>query len=950
MKRLKLLSIFMLVASSATIIAENAKELNALDGKVEISTIDAWKFAGGWETTTSYTSDGAMVSIPGASSKGEGEAWRYSATIPNDSSMSPSFSLKNNEKIAIEISAKLFDNDGNTISKSQNSDALDIYVYSKAGDAQLGMLRIWTSSGGATNGDHSFNLYGNNWDNYSSGSWIKGRATADSSFVIQFDKENFFSSYVGGQDGLVCLDNRNQALLDHINNNVKNADEIYFKICGENGFTNDTEITVKSINLQSLANSEGCFSDTIAPKFNNEAVSSTLNINEEYTIPTTAFDLLSDVTYSVTYNENEVEGKTFTPTKAGTNKVTLNAKDRANNVASKEFEFEVVSNIKAPEITATPTIESKTINYFTTLTFDNVTYTDETNAATSVLKIYKNDEEVATLNENENHQFTYFVGSEFESGEYEFVYEVTNSAGTTTSNKIKATFTLETLNVPSFITPSAANMIADYVEEGIRLRSSVNFKEFNLGEFDVEEGIDVKFIVNSKTKNNETNETNYVNLIFTNKDDSNYKVMYRVWVGHEGADRPTNVYIAYDGENYKDITDTGWISRNVDGVVGKYHMLFNKEETFQGERNSGIQKVDNAYDDLVAFFAAAPSTIYNVSLEESFLNAGEVSNFEMILTELNGQSFAAPISWNDTYLKVKTVVPEKIALNETLNIMAYAKDINGDSTIRLDVTTPNNQTSTIDFENGLASYTFAELGNYKLKVIAKGTNNNEVVEEFDVVCKSSIADLTIELKDSYKETYSLQEEITIIDATYSDNVVSKEIVIKTPSNEEVKVNALDKYKFTKPGIYTITYIAKDDAKPVSNEVTKTITINVPDTQKPVVEVDINDSYFTNSKVTFSVKVTDDSDYDVTVTLTKPDNSSVKLTSSNNNYEFETTSYVGEYVVKVVVEDIYGNKETITKVITVYGEAKKGCKGEIATTMSLIATLGALIILKKSKKQ
>ena len=32
MKRLKLLSIFMLVASSATIIAENAKELNALDG------------------------------------------------------------------------------------------------------------------------------------------------------------------------------------------------------------------------------------------------------------------------------------------------------------------------------------------------------------------------------------------------------------------------------------------------------------------------------------------------------------------------------------------------------------------------------------------------------------------------------------------------------------------------------------------------------------------------------------------------------------------------------------------------------------------------------------------------------------------------------------------------------------------------------------------------------
>ena len=425
--------------------------------------------------------------------------------------------------------------------------------------------------------------------------------------------------------------------------------------------------------------------------------------------------------------------------------------------------------------------------------------------------------------------------------------------------------------------------------------------------------------------------------------------MYRVWVGHDGADRPTNVYISYDGENYKDITDTGWISRNVDGVAGKYHMLFNLEETFQGERNSGVQRVDNAYDELVKFFEAAPSTIYNIALEESFLNAGEVSNFEMILTELNGQSFASPITWNDTYLKVKTAIPEKIALNETLNIKAYAKDINGASIIRLDVTTPNNQTSSVDFENGLVSYTFAELGNYKLKVVATGTTSKEVVEEFNVVCKSSIADLTIELKESYKETYSLQDEITIIEATYSDNVVSKEIIIKTPSNEEVNVNALDKYKFTKPGIYTITYIAKDDAKPVNNETSKTITINVPDTQKPVVEVDVNDTYAINSKVTLNVKVTDDSDYDVTVTLTKPDNNSVKLTVSNNNYEFEANA-AGKYVVKVVVEDIYGNKETITKEITVNEESKKGCKGEIATTMSLIATLGALIILKKSKKQ
>ena len=76
---------------------------------------------------------------------GTSDAWRNYAVIPSVNS-SKTFSLANNDKISIEISAKLFDTSGNQISKSQNSDALDIYIYQASTENQLGLLRIWTNA------------------------------------------------------------------------------------------------------------------------------------------------------------------------------------------------------------------------------------------------------------------------------------------------------------------------------------------------------------------------------------------------------------------------------------------------------------------------------------------------------------------------------------------------------------------------------------------------------------------------------------------------------------------------------------------------------------------------------------------------------------------------------------------------------------------------------------
>lgn len=321
---------------------------SAAAGSVATSTLDPSTLVGESGGTASaapsYTANGITYTVPGADTVGTGDAWRYGAKIPNGTTQFLPFSLNNNEAITIEFSVKFYDASGNVISQSQKGDALDIYIKNAANDEQLGILRIWTNAGGVPlNADHSIVLYDNstNWTVYTGGDyWIKGAATADSYFTLKLDRENFLSSYVGGQEGFVPLGS--SSFIEDRKAALANVDGVYFEIKGEDGFTTSTEVVLRSVNGQSLANTDGKFTDTVAPTFYYPAtVATELTAWQAYTIPTEAFDVLGGVTYSVRIGDTTTAGKTFTPTAAGTLDVTLIATDGGGNTAEKAYTFTV---------------------------------------------------------------------------------------------------------------------------------------------------------------------------------------------------------------------------------------------------------------------------------------------------------------------------------------------------------------------------------------------------------------------------------------------------------------------------------------------------------------------------------------------------------------------------------------------------------------------------------
>lgn len=351
--------------------------------------------------------------------------------------------------------------------------------------------------------------------------------------------------------------------------------------------------------------------------------------------------------------------------------------------------------------------------------------------------------------------------------------------------------------------------------------------------------------------------------------------------------------------------------------------------------------MDKAYEQINAILDTLSSKRFSVRLETSNLGAGTISNFEMIVKEINGQSFTKPITWNNIDLNVKTNIPETISLSGSLDIDVYVKDIQGNEEVKLNVVDPDGETNVIDINDGKVNYQFNKLGVYKLTFVAKGTNGVEVKKEFSVTCKSVTGSIEIQVDGKYESTYDLNSTIKILGATYSDNVVKSSINVIKPNGEKVSVTANEDYKFDKPGIYKIIYEAMDNAEPTPNSATKEFIINIPDTLKPVVEVNLKDSYNINEEVKLDIKVTDDSEYDVTITLTKPDGTSEKSTSKEG-FVYKVT-IEGKYTVKVVVEDIYGNKETIIKEFNVL-PSKKNDNNNSSNLGLILGISGAIVII------
>lgn len=199
----------------------------------------------------------------------------------------------------------------------------------------------------------------------------------------------------------------------------------------------------------------------------------------------------------------------------------------------------------------------------------------------------------------------------------------------------------ENLNNVSFVTTTNKKTAVNYVAEGIQVSSPEGWHVTSFGEFDITKGIDIKYIVPEVASNGEpVTAGSYLELTLNNVDKPYYRLMYRVWIDYTGVDRPTNVYLWNSSESVlKEISDTGWISRNVDGVVNKYHMGYSLEKNLYGERTTGLITVDNASDDVTTFFENAPSNYFTLGVAHSS-SENQFGNFEYIVTEINGESFA----------------------------------------------------------------------------------------------------------------------------------------------------------------------------------------------------------------------------------------------------------------------------------------------------------------------
>lgn len=342
-------SILFLTLTSASAFAP--LKINGEANKIAVSSIEAKSIFGGWwddsDGDASWVNQGVMVNVPK-------QTWNYEAQLPStfaSPSFKRNFSLVDNEAISFRISANFYDEDGNVITQSVNDGggAFNIAVYNAANEQKISTLRIWVNSqpnGADQNTQLWATVNGDDWQYSVSGErWIKGTAKLSSSFYIQFDKENLFSSYVGGSDSITPLATN----IDYVNavkNNLEGVDEVFFRFGASNGFTEDASLVISEINGQALTNVDGVINDVSAPKFSTKNnLPATLPVNVPVALNIEAFDLLdSNLKYQVKYGEDEFkDGLTFTPLVVGDDSVTIKAIDSSNNETTYTYNFKGVN-------------------------------------------------------------------------------------------------------------------------------------------------------------------------------------------------------------------------------------------------------------------------------------------------------------------------------------------------------------------------------------------------------------------------------------------------------------------------------------------------------------------------------------------------------------------------------------------------------------------------------
>ncbi len=966
------------------IVPAQAKILKA---KVATTSYTPSSFIGGWETTSTFETNGVKNAVPGADTVGEVDAWKYASYAPGISkdaisteNIAKSFSLKNNSDISIEFSVDFYNEDGTLkVGTKNGNESVDVYVFDFEQNVNLAMLRIWVNSSNTKNGNHSYDLYYDGWTPLdSTGKWIMGDALASSSFTVHFDKENLFRSKVGGGgDDLVQLVNLESDSAKALKNKLQNVDYINFKIGGDGGWAKEANVVLKSVNGQSLATTDGGFDDNVAPTFDAFSMPSSLQINQSTTLKITAHDVLSsDISYSIEYSGTRSDGLTFTPTKSGEDSVKVYAKDASGNEASKEFTFTGVDSIAAPTFNGTlPTIDSKTYDYFDTVTVAKPDVTDATGNGSVSLKYRKKaasgeaETEYASLSLNTENKFTFVIDPDFAAGDYEYYFEATNTGGTTSSSVQTATIQTTAYTAVDFVNKGDAKAIVEYENTGIKIRTREMHKNISLGDFLLDDGIKVTYHVPYKNSQGADNGVRqgggFVDFKLVNVKNSDYSITYRVWMDQitDNHDNPTNVLVTTPGEegevNTENIENAGWILYGDNENYKELNLNFSMDEYFSSFDHSGNKKIAEVdgkttiSDAITAFFASAPKSRYSLVYSTGNVNGdlateGAISSstFEATITKINDQDLA---NTNGVMSKYEDMTVEISGENtaesgKEMTYGVYFKDIFKDNVAKsVKIVKPDNSEEdvTSSLTNDEFKYTFSALGEYKIVASATGSSGKTVTEELKVTVTQEKIPTTITLSGEYASTAKVGDTITILGATYSSNVNPDKctITVVDVSNKETAVKAGDEYTFAKAGVYTIKYFASDDATPEPNTATLDVVINVPDTEKPVVNFVTNESYVKGTEVTFKVDATDDTELTYAVSVTKPDKAITKFATS----EFKVTlDQVGDWSIQVKVTDLYDNETVVTKSFKVTEESKDDGKKDEGKGVNTGAIIGGVV--------
>ena len=932
-----------------------------------VSDLEAWEVVNSWDGTKEWTTEGAKITLPG----GVPDAWNRRAEILNNDTHGPLFTLSGGRTISFAFKIGMFDAAGNPIASTNNAgNALDLHVMNAANDQEIMHLRIWTDSAGATNGSHAYVLYpeAGNWGlSYDGATWIKGDATLSSSFFIQFSKERLFESYVGGSDDLTRLDNGNHDLLTHASR-FNEVDQVWFRISGDNGFNANVDVIVTEINGQSLANDGVNFVDTVAPLIIDGQVSSSITMNDPYDIPVTAYDLLSEVTYRLEDLEGNIinpNGKVFTPTTDGSQSIKLVASDSDGNESEKVYTFNVVNNIEAPTLSNVPVIEDIHADYFHFITIAAPVVHETTGNYTLKLYIYHSSDLVEpylVINVDNQNQFKFFILPQMALGTYTFIYEAENAGGIIRSDAQDVSISANAVFSNTFAKPRhVERAMADYVDEGLRVRSTT-YTKFDLGVFDMRNGFNIKFQISDTTSNVLNMGSNgYAELVLSHPDNPNMFIAFRVWLDQQGApDSPTNIFIKYPDQDMIDISEAGWIKNTVDDLNKHYHMAFDLDSYFIGERLGGMVPASTGAQHIEAFLEVLGGTELQASFViHSHYASGAHQYYEALITEVNGQPLQSTNGIiddvNDATLLVLSQVPLLSLQGEEIQIPIYLLDLfNENPTYDVTVITPMGEFTYTD-RTGDFILLPSTLGTYTFRFTTQGSNQVVItLDDIVVTVKDKITLPTITLTTAYQSTYTLNSTLTILAATYSDDVVqsSKTIVIQLPDGTQQTVNVGSEITLNQTGIYTLTYTAADQANPTANVVTQTYSINVPDTLDPIVSITgLVDKALINEVIVIpTISIEDNSSVTILVTIEAPDGTRTNIGTQASNNQF-TPDAVGTWKVIVRVTDLYENVTTVTYTIEV-SEPASGLSTGLWVSIIVgsigVLTLGVWFFIKKRK--